>query len=356
MGMNIGIIGLPNVGKSTLFNAITNNEALTANYPFATIKPNTGVVSLPDNKLNKVAEIFNSKQIVPALVNFVDIAGIVKGASKGSGLGNQFLVNIRECNAICHVVRAFSDSNILHIENKVDPESDIKTIESELIFADLQILEKILIKVKKNNAKSFSDSFIKKILTAQDLLYKSKSLFSNNKDFALLKELNLLTTKPILYVFNCDELILTNLSKLEKLYRLVAPAKAIFMDIKLEMELQSLDFKSANEIFKSIGQNGSNLNALIQAGFHTLNLQTYLTAGPKESKAWIINQGDSALQAAKVIHTDIARGFIRAEIVSFEDLIRFGSMSKARASGKVRMEGKEYVIDNKDIVNFHFNT
>jgi ribosome-binding ATPase len=356
VSLNLGIVGLPNVGKSTLFNALTRNNVLAANYPFATIEPNEGVVALPDPRLDKLAEIFGSEKTVPAPVTFVDIAGIVKGASEGAGLGNKFLANIRECDAICQVVRVFADDDVVHVDGRVDPRSDIEVIETELILADMQTLEKALPRLEKearNNKerKPVHDAAV----AAAEVLDSGTTLFAAGVDVAPLRELNLMTTKPFLYVFNADEPVLTDAAKVAELRALVAPADAVFLDAKIEAELQELDDESAAELLESIGQTEKGLDALARAGFHTLKLQTYLTAGPKESRAWTIHQGDTAPRAAGVIHTDFEKGFIKAEIVSFDDLVEAGSMAAAKAAGKVRMEGKEYVMADGDVVEFRFN-
>ncbi|MGB5151220.1 MAG: redox-regulated ATPase YchF [Mycobacterium sp.] len=356
MSLNLGIVGLPNVGKSTLFNALTRNDVLAANYPFATIEPNEGVVALPDPRLDKLAEIFGSEKTVPAPVTFVDIAGIVKGASQGAGLGNKFLANIRECDAICQVVRAFADDDVVHVDGRVDPRSDIEVIETELILADMQTLEKAVPRLEKE-ARTNKDrkAVLEAAVAAQAVLDTGKTLFSAGTDVSLLRELNLMTTKPFLYVFNADEAVLTDKAKQTELRALVAPADAVFLDAKIESELIELDDESAAELLESIGQTERGLDALARAGFHTLNLQTYLTAGPKESRAWTIHRGDTAPKAAGVIHTDFEKGFIKAEIVSFADLVEAGSMAAAKAAGKVRMEGKDYVMADGDVVEFRFN-
>ncbi|MCV7255600.1 redox-regulated ATPase YchF [Mycolicibacterium fluoranthenivorans] len=356
MSLNLGIVGLPNVGKSTLFNALTRNDVLAANYPFATIEPNEGVVALPDPRLDALAKVFGSEKTVPAPVTFVDIAGIVKGASEGAGLGNKFLANIRECDAICQVVRAFADDDVVHVDGRVDPRSDIEVIETELILADMQTLEKAIPRLEKE-ARTNKDrkAVLEAAVAAQAVLDSGKTLFAAGSDVSLLRELNLMTTKPFLYVFNADEAVLTDAAKQAELRELVAPADAVFLDAKIESELIELDDESAAELLESIGQTERGLDALARAGFHTLNLQTYLTAGPKEARAWTIHRGDTAPKAAGVIHTDFEKGFIKAEIVSFDDLIEAGSMAAAKAAGKVRMEGKDYVMADGDVVEFRFN-
>jgi GTP-binding protein YchF len=356
VSLNLGIVGLPNVGKSTLFNALTRNNVLAANYPFATIEPNEGVVALPDPRLAELAKMFDSEKIVPAPVTFVDIAGIVKGASEGAGLGNKFLANIRESDAICQVVRVFTDDDVTHVDGRIDPKSDIEVIETELILADLQTLEKALPRLEKE-ARTHKERrpAYDAAVAAQERLNGGTTLFAAGIDASILRELNLLTTKPFLYVFNADEAVLTDDARVASLRELVAPADAVFLDAKIEAELQELDDESAAELLESIGQTERGLDALARAGFHTLRLQTYLTAGPKESRAWTIHQGDTAPKAAGVIHTDFEKGFIKAEIVSYDDLIAAGSMSAAKAAGKVRMEGKDYVMADGDVVEFRFN-
>jgi ribosome-binding ATPase len=356
MSLSIGIVGLPNVGKSTLFNALTKNNVLAANYPFATIEPNVGVVGVPDERLAKLAQIFSSEKLLPAALSFVDIAGIVKGASEGAGLGNKFLANIRETDAICQVIRVFTDGDVVHVDGRIDPSSDMETINTELALADLQTIEKALPRLEKEaRINKETASVVEAVKKAEAHLQSGKPLSSSGLDLDLLRELHLLTAKPFLYVFNVDAAELNDGDLRKKLAELVAPAEAIFLDAKTEAELAELSDEDALELLQSIGLKEPGLATLARVGFSVLGLQTYLTAGPKEARAWTIHKGDTAPMAAGVIHTDFQKGFIKAEIVSFTDLIECGSMAEAKAKGKVRMEGKEYVMADGDVVEFRFN-
>jgi GTP-binding protein YchF len=329
---------------------------LAANYPFATIEPNVGVVGVPDPRLGKLAEIFGSQKIIPATVSFVDIAGIVRGASEGAGLGNKFLANIRESDAICQVIRVFTDPDVVHVDGKVSPADDIETINTELLLADLQTLEKAIPRLEKEMRKDKERASLHAAaVEAQKVLNEGKTLFSTGIDPAPLRELGLMTTKPFLYVFNVDEEELGNEELISELRAMVAPAEAILMDAKIESELAELPAEEAAELLAGIGQEEPGLDQLARVGFATLGLQTYLTAGPKEARAWTIPVGATAPQAAGVIHTDFQRGFIKAEIVSFDHLVEAGSMAEAKAKGWVRMEGKEYVMQDGDVVEFRFN-
>jgi GTP-binding protein YchF len=311
---------------------------------------------VPDPRLDVLAKIFSSAKIVPATVSFVDIAGIVRGASEGAGLGNKFLANIREADAICQVIRAFSDPDVVHVEGKVSPRDDVETINTELILADLQTIEKALPRLQKE-ARLQKDKLatVAAVEEAQKVLDAGQSIFAAGLDTEPLRELHLMTAKPFLYVFNVDASEISDDTFTSELRELVAPGDAIFLDAKTESELIELSDDEALELLQSIGQQESGLDLLARIGFHTLGLQTYLTAGPKESRAWTIPVGATAPQAAGVIHTDFERGFIKAEIVSFADLVDAGSMAEAKARGRVRIEGKDYVMADGDVVEFRFN-
>ncbi len=363
MSLSIGIVGLPNVGKSTLFNALTDAGALAANYPFATIEPNTGIVPVPDDRLHELEKLYSAKKVVPATVTFVDIAGLVAGASKGEGLGNQFLANIRNCDAIVHVVRAFEDSSVLrHDSAPAKPSDDIDVINTELILADLQTVDKRLPRLEKDcksnpKLKTMLDylSQVRDVLDAGTALHAASKIMENESLTWLQKELQLLTLKPVIYVFNVSENELTDEKVQSKLKNLVAPAQSLFVCAKLEEELRGLELDEAKELLESYGANESGLVQLIHAAYDTLGLQSYLTAGEKEVRAWTIRKGSTAPQAAGVIHGDFEKGFIAAQIISYPDLLAAGSEQAARSAGKIATVGRDYIMQPDDVVEFRFN-
>ena len=357
MSLSIGIVGLPNVGKSTLFNALTNNNILAANYPFATIEPNTGIVPVPDERLNVLAKMYHAEKITPATVTFVDIAGLVAGASKGEGLGNKFLANIRQCDAIVHIVRAFESDDIVHVENIIDPKRDIDTINTELILSDLQTLETRLARLAKEAKANPKASAIKNRLEvlAEKLRAGTPINEISSVDPDDIADLHLLTAKPVIYVFNVNEETLASEDKKQSLRNLVPHTRSLFICAKLEDEIKGLNPSDTLELLQSYDVPEAGLTQMIRAAYDLLGLQSYLTAGPKEVRAWTIHQGWTAPQAAGVIHTDFEKGFIAAQVVNYDDLVAAGSEANARAAGKIRTEGKTYVMQPDDVVEFRFN-
>lgn len=357
MSLSIGIVGLPNVGKSTLFNALTDASVLAANYPFATIEPNTGIVPVPDERLQKLAEIYGTNKIIPATVAFVDIAGLVAGANKGEGLGNQFLSHIRSTSAIAHVIRVFDDPLVTHVDDKHDPNTDVEVINTELVLADLQTITNSLPKLEKEARGN------PKLKTKLDAANKAKEILDSGKPLSVadgifreeLRDLFLISAKPVIYVFNVDEQMLSDYGKKNSLSNIVKPSPAVFISAKIEDELRELDKSEQEEMLRELGQKESGLSQLVKAAYGLLGLQSFLTAGEKEVKAWTIPAGATAPQAAGVIHGDFERGFIAAQVVSYNDLITAGSLATARSAGKVRTEGKDYIMQPDDVVEFRFN-
>lgn len=364
MGFKCGIVGLPNVGKSTLFNALTKAGIEAANYPFCTIEPNVGIVTVPDPRLEELSNIVKPQQTVPTTMQFVDIAGIVKGASKGEGLGNQFLANIRETDAIAHVVRCFEaeKSDVIHVEGRVDPLSDIDDINTELALADMETIDKALMKVNKlsksgNKEALFEKQTLEKVKAHLDQGLPVRTLSLTAEEGTIIRRFFLLTAKPVLYIANVDDDGHTNNPLLEKVIRLAEQeqAKVVSLCASTEAELVELDDQDRQELMQDLGLSEPGLNRVIRAGYELLGLQTYFTAGVKEVRAWTIQQGATAPQAAGVIHTDFEKGFIRAEVIAYNDFITYQGEQGAKEAGKLRLEGKEYIVCDGDVMHFRFN-
>jgi GTP-binding protein YchF len=363
MAINIGIVGLPNVGKSTLFNALSAAGAESANFPFCTIEPNVGVVPVPDERLDTLAGIYGSEKIIPTSLEFVDIAGLVKGASKGEGLGNQFLANIRECNAIAHVVRCFEDENVIHVDGSIDPLRDIEVIETELCLADMSAVEKRLQKNQKLAKSGDKDAradlvVLEKVVAGLNEGTPVSQLGLSPDDTARLGDLHLLTNKAMMYIANVSEDDAADASgnaHVQKLVERVAPSPVICISAAIEAEISQLEEEEQAEYLESVGLEEPGLHKVIREGYTLLNLITYLTAGPKESRAWTVRNGAAAPEAAGVIHTDFERGFIKAEVMACADLAELGSEAQVKAAGKLRIEGKEYIVSDGDVMNFRFN-